>query len=171
MIHDFDMARFLINSKIEEVYATGSVMIDPAIGQAGDIDTALVTLKFANGVIGTIDNSRQAVYGYDQRVEVFGNQGMLQVGNCQTDTVIVSNDNAIQRTLPPFFFLERYQQAYQSELQAFIDAILEDTPPRVTGEDGRVPVVIGLTAQRSLAENRPVRLDEIETDAFKEINK
>ena len=98
-------------------------------------------------------------------------RGMLQVGNCQTDTVILSNDNAIQRTLPPFFFLERYQQAYQSELQAFIDAILEDTSPRVTGEDGRAPVVIGLTAQRSLVENRPIRLDEIETDVCKKINR
>ena len=171
MIHDFDMARFLINSKVEEVYATGSVMVDPAIGQAGDIDTALVTLKFANGVIGTIDNSRQAVYGYDQRVEVFGSQGMLQAGNCQTDTVILSNDDAIQRTLPPFFFLERYQQAYQSELQAFIDAILKDKTPLVTGDDGRAPVVIGLTAQRSLVESRPVRPDEIETDILKEMNR
>lgn len=157
-IHDFDMARYLIDSEVLEVYATGGVMIDPQIGEAGDIDTAVITLKFANKVIGTIDNSRQAVYGYDQRVEVFGSEGMLRAENPAGDDLFLSKRTGIHTSLPPFFFVERYKESYITEMKEFLACIQNDTPPLVTGNDGRVPVAIGLAAMRSYRENRPVRL-------------
>ena len=161
-IHDFDMARYLIGDEVTEVYATGGVRVEPSIGEAGDIDTAVITLKFRNGVIGTIDNSREAVYGYDQRVEVFGSKGMVTAANPLTDTVTFSDSAGTRAAAPPHFFLERYKPAFLAELQAFLTCIREDTAPLVTGEDGRVPVVMGFAAMQSLRENRPVRLDEIE---------
>lgn len=160
-IHDFDMARFLFG-EVEEIYAAGGVRVDPAIAQAGDIDTALITLKFANGAIGSIDNSRQAVYGYDQRVEAFGSKGSATNTNLYPDAVTISSANAVQRaSLPLNFFLERYMVSYERELQAFVDCIAEDKPVPVSGFDGRVPVVMAMAARKSFEENRPVRLSEI----------
>ena len=159
-IHDFDMARFLLGDVIE-VYAAGGVMVDPAIGDAGDIDTAVITLKFANGAIGTIDNSRQAVYGYDQRVEVFGSGGSVSSANWYPDAVTLSTAENVRRGLPLNFFMERYTPSYQAELATFVRCLQEDTPPPVTGADGRAPVVIAKAALRSLRENRPVKLSEI----------
>ncbi len=158
-IHDFDMARYLIGSQVTEIFAAGGVMVDPAIGEAGDLDTVVITLKFANGVIGTIDNSRQAVYGYDQRVEVFGSEGMVAVANNTPDTHVHSNANGVHSSLPLHFFLERYLDSYVIEMQEFVDAVLHDKEPPVTGEDGRIPVVMGLAAQESWQENRPVLLN------------
>lgn len=160
-IHDFDIARYLIGDEVVEIYATGAVRVDPQIGEAGDIDTAVITLQFKNGVIATIDNSREAVYGYDQRVEIFGSKGMVTAANPLTDTVTFSGSEATRGALPPYFFVERYKAAYLSELQAFFRCIQEDTSPPVTGEDGRIPVVMGLAALKSLRENRPVLLSEI----------
>ncbi len=160
-IHDFDMARYLIGSEVEEIYAAGGVMVDPAIGQAGDIDTAVITLRFENGVIGTIDNSRQAVYGYDQRVEVFGSGGMVTVSNNTSDSAVVSDGQSVHGPLPLHFFIERYVDSYIAEMKAFIECIQEDKAPPVTGIDGRVPVVMGYAARKSYEENRPVRLSEI----------
>ena len=160
-IHDFDMARYLIGDEVVEIYATGGVRVDPQIGEAGDIDTAVITLQFKNGVIATIDNSREATYGYDQRVEVFGSKGMVTVANPLTDTVTFSGSKETRAALPPHFFVERYKPAYLSELQAFFACIQEGTAPPVTGEDGRAPVVMGLAALKSLRENRPVLLSEI----------
>lgn len=160
-IHDFDMARYLIGAEVEEVFAVGGVMVDPAIGAAGDIDTAIVTLRFANGVIGTIDNSRQAVYGYDQRVEVFGSAGMVDAQNNTLNRAVLSDKDGIHGALPLYFFIERYTESYIAEMQAFIAAVQNDTPTPVGGLDGRAPVVIGLAALKSLRERRPVRLDEI----------
>ena len=160
-IHDFDMARYLIGDEVVEVYATGGVRVDPRIGEAGDIDTAVITLRFQNGVIGTIDNSREAVYGYDQRVEVFGSKGMVTAENPPTDTVTFSSHNGIRAASPPYFFIERYKLAYLAELQTFFACIQEDTTPPVTGVDGRAPVVMGFAALKSLRENRPVLLSEI----------
>ncbi len=160
-IHDFDMARYLIGDEVVEVYATGGVRIDPRIGEVGDIDTAIITLRFQNGVIGTIDNSREAVYGYDQRVEVFGSKGMVTAENPPTDTVTLSSHDGIRAASPPYFFLERYKPAYLSELQTFFACIQEDTTPPVTGADSRAPVVMGFAALKSLRENRPVLLSEI----------
>lgn len=160
-IHDFDMARYLIGSEMEEVYATGGVMVDPAIGAAGDIDTAVITLRFENGVIGTIDNSRQAVYGYDQRVEIFGSGGMVAVSNRAPDSAVVSDAQGIHGPLPLFFFVERYIDSYIAEMKAFVECIQQDKTPPVTGIDGRIPVVMGYAARKSYEENRPVKLGEI----------
>ncbi len=160
-IHDFDMARFLIGSEVEEVYTAAGVKVDPAIGEAGDLDTALVVLKFANGVIGTIDNSRKAVYGYDQRVEVLGSAGGIQVSNNYPNSAVVSDAVSVRRDLPLNFFMDRYTESFLTEMNAFVDAVLNDTPTPVNGWDGRAAVVIGLAARKSYDENRPVRLEEI----------
>ena len=161
-IHDFDMARYLIADEVVEVYAAGGVRVDPKIGEAGDIDTTVITLRFQNGVIGTIDNSREAVYGYDQRVEVFGSKGMVTAANPPRDTVTFSGSEGSRAASPPYFFVERYQPAFLAELQAFFTCIQDDTLPAVTGADGRAPVVMGFAALKSLRENRPVLLSDIE---------
>jgi len=161
-IHDFDMARFLIGSEVEEVYTAAAVRVDPAIGAAGDLDTAVVLLQFENGVIGTIDNSRQAVYGYDQRVEVFGSGGSIRIDNNYPNTAVVSTAQHLRRDRPLNFFMERYVESYVAEMKAFVEAVLHDTPVPVTGYDGRVTVVMGIAARRSYDEHRPVRLAEVD---------
>ena len=160
-IHDFDMARYLIGSEVEEIYVAAGVMVDPEIGKAGDVDTAVITLRFENGAIGTIDNSRRAVYGYDQRVEVFGSGGAVSVDNNYPNTAVVSDAQRIQRDLPFNFFLDRYVESYIVEVKEFIECVVKGTPPPVTGIDGRIPVVMGYAAGKSYAEHRPVRLSEI----------
>jgi myo-inositol 2-dehydrogenase/D-chiro-inositol 1-dehydrogenase len=160
-IHDFDMARYLAGSEVDEIYAAGGVMVDPEIGRAGDIDTAVITLRFQNGVVGTIDNSRQAVYGYDQRVEVFGSGGCVTADNNYPNTAIVSDASRVHRDLPLNFFMERYVDSYVAEMQAFIECVVQDTDPPVTGVDGRIPVIMGRAARKSYEENRPVKLSEI----------
>ena len=162
-IHDFDMARFLAGSEVEEVYATGGVLIDPAIGEAGDIDTCVIQLKFASGAIGIIENSRQAVYGYDQRAEVFGSAGSVESSNNRHANTMTRTVSGIESPKPLWFFLERYMDSYVREMEAFIQAIEADTAPIVTGIDGRIPVVMGLAAGLSLQESRPVKLSEIST--------
>lgn len=164
-IHDFDMARYLIGSEVTEVYARGQVRIDPQIGTAGDIDIAVTLLQFENGVIGTIDNSRGTSYGYDQRVEVFGSNGAITISNESPDTAVISDTQGIHTTLPHYFFLERYTDAYIAEMRAFVEAVRENKTPLVTGQDGRIPIVIGLAAKKSLDENRPVRLTEVDAPA------
>ena len=159
-IHDFDMARFLIGDVVE-IYASAGVMVDPEIGNAGDVDTALIVLRFENGVIGTIDNSRRAVYGYDQRVEILGSKGKIATENRFPNQAMVSNSTSVYKDLPLNFFMERYQESYTSELQSFVEAILEDRPTSVTGHDGRVPVAMAMAARKSYEQNRPVRLEEI----------
>jgi myo-inositol 2-dehydrogenase/D-chiro-inositol 1-dehydrogenase len=161
-IHDFDMARFLVGREVESVYAAGGVLVDPAIGQAGDVDTAVVTLHFAGGALGVIDNSRQAVYGYDQRVEVFGSGGLVSADNAYPNTVSISDARRVHRDLPLNFFMDRYVESYVNEMRAFVGCIVDDSPPPVTGLDGRIPVVMGYAAKRSLVEGRPVRLSEVD---------
>lgn len=160
-IHDFDMARFLMGSEVTEVYTAAAALVDPAIGAAGDLDTALVTLKFANGALGMIDNSRCAVYGYDQRAEVLGSLGSIATGNQYPNSAVISTAESVRRDLPLNFFRERYIESYTAELSAFVRAVADDTPALVTGADGRVPVVLGLAARRSYDEGRPVRVAEI----------
>lgn len=160
-IHDFDMARYLVGSEVRAVYASGGVMVDPAIGQANDIDTALITLHFENGVLGAIDNSRKAVYGYDQRVEVFGSGGVIMVNNETSDRHTYLNSEGSHGALPLYFFIERYTESYAVELEAFVDCILNDSPPPVSGEDGRAPVAIGLAAGLSYREGRVVEIVEV----------
>ncbi len=161
-IHDFDMARYLIDDEVEEIYAAGGVMVDAAIGEAGDIDTAVVVLRYKGGATGVIDNSRQAVYGYDQRVEVFGSGGRVLVSNLRPDEAVLTNAEGAHAPKPLYFFLERYMDSYVAEMEAFIECIQEDTAPPVAGIDGRVPVVMGLAAWKSYRENRPVKLSEID---------
>ena len=160
-IHDWDIARFLIGSDIEEVYVQGSVMVDPAIGEAGDIDTHVTLLRFANGVIGTVDNSRKAVYGYDQRVEVFGSGGAIQSENSYPNSAVISTAETVHRDLPLNFFMDRYVDAYANEIAAFVDAVADDAPVAVTGNDGRKALVAALAARKSYQERRPVHLAEI----------
>ena len=163
-IHDFDMARFLIDSEVDEVFAAGSAMANPQIREFGDIDTAIITLHYSNGVIGAIDNSRQAVYGYDQRVEVFGSKGVVVVSNNTPDTAVVSDKSGVHSARPLFFFVERYLESYIEEMKEFLDCIQKDVAPPVIGNDGRIAVVMGLAAQKSLREHRPVQLSEIDSE-------
>jgi myo-inositol 2-dehydrogenase/D-chiro-inositol 1-dehydrogenase len=160
-IHDFDMARFIIGDEVEEIYTTGGVMVDPEIGLAGDLDTALIVLRFRNGVIGTIDNSRNAAYGYDQRVEILGSEGKIATENCYPNQAVVSNGKAVYKDLPLNFFMERYAESFASELRSFVAAVRDKQPPAVTGIDGRIPVVMALAARKSYDEHRPVRLEEV----------
>lgn len=160
-IHDFDMARHLVGSEVQEVFARGNVLFHPGIGEAGDYDTAVVMLHFANGALGTLENSRQAVYGYDQRVELLGSRGGVSTENHYPNQVTVSHGQFVQRDLPLNFFLERYVSSYLAEMNAFADAVLDDTPVPVSGQDGRMALVLGLAATKSSREHRQVRVDEI----------
>jgi myo-inositol 2-dehydrogenase/D-chiro-inositol 1-dehydrogenase len=160
-IHDFDMARFQSGSEVVEVYAVGANLIDEAIGKTGDVDTAIVTLRFASGALAVIDNSRQAAYGYDQRVEVFGSKGAAAAENDAPSTVKFSCESGVIGEKPLYFFLERYKQSFVDEMRLFIDAVAFDRPTPVTGEDGLQDLRVGLAAKRSLAESRPVKLSEI----------
>jgi myo-inositol 2-dehydrogenase / D-chiro-inositol 1-dehydrogenase len=157
-IHDFDMARFVTGSEVVEVFARGAVRVDPAFGDEDDVDTALVTLAHANGCLTAIDNSRRAVYGYDQRVEVFGSRGMAASENPYAHTAVVRTANGTHKAPLPHFFLERYVPSYLREWDAFVEAVRTGTPPPVSGADARAPLVIGLAAWRSLREGGPVRL-------------
>lgn len=160
-IHDFDMARFVTGSEVVEVFAQGAVRIDSAIGDAGDLDTVVVTLRHVNGCFSQIDNSRRAVYGYDQRVEVFGANGMVGSDNVpETTTMIRSADGARSAALQNFF-LERYRDSYLREWRAFVVAWKTGSPPPVGGADGRAALVIGLAAKRSIDLGRPVAITEI----------
>ena len=161
-IHDFDMARFLIGDEVEEIYTTGGVMVDPEIGQAGDVDTALILLRFRNGVIGVIDNSRQAAYGYDQRVEILGSEGKIATNNWYPNQAVVSTGKTVYRDLPLHFFMDRYAESFATELRLFVAAVREKRQTAVTGIDGRIPVVMALAARKSYDERRPVRLDEVD---------
>jgi len=136
--------------------------VDPAIGDAGDLDTALVTLKFKGDALGVIDNSRKAVYGYDQRVEVLGSAGAATVANNHPNTAVISDAASVRRDLPLNFFMDRYLDSFLVEVTAFVDAVLDDKPTPVDGVDGRAAVALGIAARRSYEENRPVRLEEIE---------
>jgi myo-inositol 2-dehydrogenase/D-chiro-inositol 1-dehydrogenase len=160
-IHDFDMARFLVGAEVDEIYTAGAVMVDPEIGKAGDLDTALVVLRFTNGVIGTIDNSRKAVYGYDQRVEMLGSAGSIATANCYPNEALISTGENVRRDLPLNFFMDRYTASFAQELREFVAAVRAGTPTPVTGIDGRIPVVMGLAARKSYDEGRPVKLSEI----------
>ena len=161
MIHDFDMAMFLAGCDVKEVYANGACLVDPEIGKAGDVDTAIVVLTFENGVLGVIDNSRRAAYGYDQRVEVFGEKGMAMDENDTDTTVKVSLGENVYADKPQYFFLERYMDSFVREMKQFIAAIVNDTPVPVDIHAGLMSVVIAKAAKLSLEEHRPVSICEI----------
>jgi myo-inositol 2-dehydrogenase/D-chiro-inositol 1-dehydrogenase len=158
-IHDFDMARYLSGSEVVEVYVAAGVMVDPGIGEAGDVDTAVITLYFIDGAIG---NCRKAVYGYDQRVEVFGSEGMVQAHNNTPDNDVYFSADGVHSAKPLYFFLERYMDSFIAELKDFVQSIVDNTTPPVIGMDGRIPVIIAMAAKKSYLEHRPVKLSEIE---------
>lgn len=161
MIHDFDMVRFLSNSEVREVYATGGCYVDPRLNEIPDVDTAVAVLKLENGMIAVIDNGRQCWYGHDQRSEAYCTKGTVQAMNVNEDTVVVSNAESIHTPKPLDFFLERYAGAHVKENQLFIQSVLEDRPVAVTAFDGVQPIRIAKAAHRSFLENRPVQLSEI----------
>ena len=160
-IHDFDMARFMAGSPITEVYANATCLVDPAIGEAGDVDTAVINLKFANGAVGVIDNSRRAAYGYDQRIEVFGSKGAAVASNDTPTNVVFMGDEGVVADKPLYFFLERYMQSFRDEMLQFVEAVIEDKPTPTTGEDGLNSILVALAAKKSVAEGRPVQLSEM----------
>jgi myo-inositol 2-dehydrogenase/D-chiro-inositol 1-dehydrogenase len=159
-IHDFDMARFQVG-EVVEVYATGGVLIEPELNEFSDIDTDVVILKFANGAVGAIDNSRKAVYGYDQRLEVFCSNGTAMADNEAEDTVAKGDPDGFHSARPPFFFMQRYAPCYVDEVRQFVECVRDDKPTPTTGADGRAAVVLGFAAWKSLRENRPVKVSEI----------
>ena len=148
-IHDFDMVRYLSGSEVEEVSTFGACLVDPEIGKAGDVDTCIINLKFANGALGVIDNSRQAVYGYDQRIEVFGSKGMISAENETPNNTTYYTADGVYREKPLWFFLERYNDAFIQEETEFVKACLEDTETPVGSFDGLQPVRIAIAAKKS----------------------
>jgi len=165
-IHDFDMARFLIGDEVEEIHAMGAVRVDAEIGTAGDFDTAVILMRFRTGVVGTIDNCRQAVYGYDQRVEILGSAGAIATNNLYGNEAVISTSSEIKRDLPLAFFMERYKESYANEIVAFVDAVKNDKPVPVDGNDGRISMLMVEAARRSYAEKRPVKLTEVASEAI-----
>ncbi|GKV65852.1 MULTISPECIES: inositol 2-dehydrogenase [unclassified Sporosarcina] len=161
-IHDFDMARYLACSEVVEVFATGANLVEPYIKEAGDIDTAIITLKFENGALGVIDNSRKAVYGYDQRVEVFGSEGNLTCDNDRNSSVELSTENGSLKDPLKHFFLERYEEAYHKETIAFIDSIQNDLPLVCSGFDGLQAEIIAKASKTSYEQGRPVKIGTID---------
>ncbi|UCE03786.1 MAG: inositol 2-dehydrogenase [Candidatus Latescibacterota bacterium] len=156
-IHDLDMAHFLVAEPIVEVFAAGSAH-DPAIGGAGDVDTAVVVLRYASGALCTIDNSRRAVYGYDQRIEVFGSRGCLSVPNRTPTGVDHWDERGQHRERPQHFFMQRYRESYVAEMQAFVECVRLGREPAVSGQEGLHAVQLAHAARDSCAQNRPVRI-------------
>lgn len=160
-IHDFDMVRYLAGCDAEEIYVQSAVLVDPAIGEAGDVDTAVITLKMENGAIAVIDNSRRAAYGYDQRAEVFGSKGMAAAANDTESSAVLSTADGVTGEKPLYFFLERYMQSFAKEVNCFIQAIEENTDTPLGVEDGLKPVLMGIAAKKSVEEHRPVKISEV----------
>jgi len=161
MIHDFDMANFIMGETPVSVMATASSIVDPAIGEAGDVDTAVVTLTYADGRIAVIKNSRRAVYGYDQRVELLGSGGLLQAQNMLENTVVKSTGQGVTHAKPTYFFLERYMPAYAAEWAAFVAAITDSTPIPVTLDDGVAALAMAEAATRSAKTGAPVSFADL----------
>lgn len=160
-IHDFDMARYIAGSDVEEIFACGSVLVVPEVATFGDFDTAVVTLRFENGALGVIDNCREAVYGYDQRIEAHGSKGCVMVDNDRPNTslLLTAQGGLIEKFL--WFFVERYREAFVDEIRAFVRAVMEDKEPPVTGVDGLKAVLIAQAASVSAREGRPVKVPKV----------
>lgn len=159
MIHDFDLARFILGEEPTEVYAAGSVKVDPEVGNLGDVDTAMVTLKTGSGALVHINNSRRSVYGYDQRIEAFGSKGMVQSDNVRANTLTRYTAEATGVKQPLLhFFIERYTQAYLDELNEFIEVVAKKQKPSVDFEDGRKALILADAATKSLKSGKPVKV-------------
>jgi myo-inositol 2-dehydrogenase/D-chiro-inositol 1-dehydrogenase len=161
MIHDFDMACWIMGGLPEKVTAVGSSIVDPEIGAAGDVDTAVVTLHFADGRIAVIKNSRRAVYGYDQRVELLGSEGLLSAGNMLENTVSKSTADGVVSAKPEFFFLERYMRAYSAEWAAFVEAVTSGSALPVSLDDGIGALAVAEAATRSAKSGGTVSLSSV----------
>ena len=161
-IHDFDMARFVTGSEVVEVYAKGDCRVDPAIGTAGDLDTVVVLLTHEDGTLTTIENCRQAAYGYDQRVEAFGSLGISSSENLLDHYAITRTAAGGQTAQVPYFFLDRYIPSYLAQWKSFVSSVSAGEETAVTAADGRAPLVIGLAAWRSVREERPVLTSEFD---------
>ncbi|BBU96955.1 inositol 2-dehydrogenase [Providencia rettgeri] len=157
-IHDFDMARFMIGEEPCSVYAQGSNVVDPAIGQAGDIDTAFIILKFPSGAMATISNSRRSGYGYDQRIELHGEKGLLTAGNIKENSVALLSEVGCLSAKPEYFFLQRYHEAYQAEWQHFVDILAGRAESETTGTDGELALYLADKALESLKTGKEVKL-------------
>ncbi|WP_244527716.1 inositol 2-dehydrogenase [Virgibacillus chiguensis] len=159
-IHDFDMARFISGSEVEEVYVVGGALINPEFKQYEDIDTALITLKFENGLVGVIDNSRQAVYGYDQQLEAFGSKGSAKVNNEKESSVEVLLKEGVKSSNPLHFFLERYNDAFIEEVEQFFEAINNDEEVPCGFVDGIMAQRIASAAKESLLTGLPIKVEK-----------
>ncbi|MFC1543173.1 inositol 2-dehydrogenase [Candidatus Neomarinimicrobiota bacterium] len=157
-VHDFDMARFMSGSEVEEVYAAGAALIDPEVERLGDIDTALITLKLTDGALCIIDLSRETNYGYDQQVEVFGSKGSISARNITPTNTVWCTAGGVFTDKPHYSFVERYEAAYIAELRAFFTNVRDQTPTPVSGEDALAAVSIARAAQQSYEQNRPVKV-------------
>ncbi|MCJ7694031.1 MAG: inositol 2-dehydrogenase [Anaerolineaceae bacterium] len=163
-VHDFDLARWLMDSEVERVYSEGTCLAFPELNDVGDIDNTVINLRFANDAIGNIDMSRNAVYGYDIRTEVLGTEGSLWIGYLQQTATLVLNKQGVTHDTVPYF-MERFGTAYAEEIRVFVNHILNNTQPTVTGEDARAATAIGIAATLSLDEQRPVLISEIDQEA------
>jgi myo-inositol 2-dehydrogenase/D-chiro-inositol 1-dehydrogenase len=164
-IHDFDMVRFLSGREVVEAQAFAAVRVDPRIGEAGDVDTALLSLKLDTGALALVDNSRRAVYGYDQRVAAFGSDGAIEAGNRNADSTVFSGPGGVRKAKPLDFFTERYEAAYRDELVAFLGALRDGSAIECDGRAALAPLAIGLAANRSLASGKPepvIPIDRLE---------
>ena len=161
MIHDFDMTNFIMGETPVSISASGACLVDPEIGRAGDIDTAVVTLSYADGKLAVIKNSRRAAYGYDQRLELLGADGLLQAQNMLENSVVKSTSQGVISAKPTYFFIERYLPAYRAEWAAFVAAVQEGDDMPVSLQDGVQALVMAEAAQRSFDSSRPVRLADV----------
>ena len=161
MIHDFDMTNFIMGETPVSISASGACLVDPEIGRAGDIDTAVVTLSYADGKLAVIKNSRRAAYGYDQRLELLGADGLLQAQNMLENTVVKSTSQGVISAKPTYFFIERYMPAYKAEWAAFVAAVQEGDDMPVSLQDGVQALAMAEAAQRSFDSSRPVRLADV----------
>jgi len=157
-IHDFDMVRYLSGEEVESVYVQPAVLVDPAIGEAGDFDSAVITLKLKSGALAVIDNSRRCAYGYDQRAEVFGSLGAAISGNDAASNAQVWNDAGVTGEKPLYFFLERYMQAFATEVTEFIESVVNGTPVPVDAGAGLAAVLIAIAATQSAKTGLPVKV-------------
>jgi inositol 2-dehydrogenase len=159
-VHDFDLARWMMGSEVERVSTEGGCLVYPELAEVGDIDNAIINLKFENGAIGNIDVSRNAVYGYDIRTEILGTDGGLMIGKLQeTPVLVMTRDGVCHDTVP--YFMQRFGEAYAAEIRDFVGCIVEDRQPGASGADGWAATAIGIAATRSLDEGRPVYLSEL----------
>ena len=154
-IHDFDMVKYLSGSEIAELYVKGGCFVDPEIEKANDVDTAIINMSLKNGVLATINNSRQAVYGYDQRIEVLGSKGVLKVENKLLNKVVKGTKEGFISSNPQNFFIDRYEQSYKKELLNFVQSIKGDIVDYADADDGLHALKAGLAANNSLLNNTP----------------